>query len=245
MAELTKTDRLVEEVQHFAGDLYDLLRSKGTGRNLSDAELRRQRRELADTLTSKMLLVGPLRNERGHYFRAAGGPLVEYVTTPTRHHWPLAAPSYEVLSLDGPLRTSPYGWLYALSSATPCPLEEFEQAAHGVLLGPAWEQFSLARAGERWDAAELALVTAGLLPLASHRSSAVGGARFVADVWVEAARVPAFRQAAWEMGGCVEVEQPPASPATCTLCRLTVAVAKPADLFDIGQLVVLLSQQQK
>lgn len=162
MAELTKTDRLVLEIQQLALDLYELRRSKGLGCTLSDAELSRQSKELADTMTRKMLVVGPMRTESGISIRPTG-EFYEVVGIP--------GDSYFVAGIFS--RREPYGWLYALSRATPWPAEEHEQAAiHALFYEPTPDE--LVRAQERWNRAESSLFEEGWLPVSTTRPSAAG-----------------------------------------------------------------------
>ena len=210
--ELTKTARLTAEVQHLALDLYGLGPAYAAGKEA----VHLLRAELADTLTTKMLALGPMRNPQGGHFQALGERLFQFVSTA-----PARSEVYDMAS-PGP---ESWQWLCALALAEPCTKEEFNtanSAAARILSGR-----TLARA-----------TTVGG---ACMQQVLVNAARYTTEVWVTDDLKPAFQQALAAAGGRIEdSRQGPLIPNLPHQMRYyTVSVDQAADLFNIGKMMML------
>ena len=203
---LPKVERLTAEVQHLALDLYAL----SPNHVPPFPAVQQQRAELADTLTTKMLAIGPMRNNQGGYFLALGERLFQFVqSAPARS---------EVYDMTSPELDS-WQWLCALALATPCTKEEFHAANAGA-----------------------ARILSGRAIARSAASAAMplNTARYTTEVWVGDDHLPAFKQAVSEYGGITEACQPqPVKEGMTYGMRCTISVDNPADLFNIGRMMVL------
>lgn len=205
---MTKEARLTAEVQHLALDLYAL----GPDQTPPFPAVCQARAELADTLTTKMLALGPLRNKQGGHFQALGERLFQFVqTAPARS---------EVYDMANP-GLGDWQWLCALALAEPCTKDEFLTAnadACRILSGRV-----LARRPE---------------PRAALRP--INTARYTTEVWVSDDHLPAFKQVMREQGGIIEDSRPqPLKEGMTYGTRCTISVDNPADLFNIGRMMVL------
>ncbi len=224
MAELlTKEDRLTAEVQHLALDLYALRPEvKSSAPRFADG-LQRQRAELLDTLTTKMLAVGPMSNKQGGFFLALGERLFQHVeTAPARS---------EVYDMAGQGPES-WQWLSGLARALPCTKEAFHLASK--------------QAAYLLSARALARPAAPVAP--QQPVSMAGGRYFAADVWVSTEMVQAFRRELSDLGGVIEREWEHVTArgeAWTDVRYFTIGVSTGSDLFALGKFMVLRHYAEK
>lgn len=100
---------------------------------------------------------------------------------------------------------------------------------------------ALAASELKWTASQRELEQEGVLPYHRPVPSAVGGARYVTEVWVDHDMEDAFREALAEQGGVVVKERRAmgTTGVTYDMSYYTISLVRVSDLFEVGRCMVL------
>lgn len=224
---LTKEVQL-QDLRHLASEIFELVKPKEVR-----AANRHQVAELAQTAWTKLRDIGPLMDGAGNYFKTLGPGLIE------RLHWDEvdgASPRKVCPALDATDAGAFSLWL-CLEEAEFCS----EAMYSDVLQLTARAEQGPGLAEQRWHQAEQELLAEGVLPVRLLAPSAVGGARYVRDVYVPDYLAAAFRETLANWSAFIVRKWPSVGPYGQVYAAhyYEISLEEVDDQFEIGKFMVM------
>ncbi|WP_151087358.1 hypothetical protein [Hymenobacter baengnokdamensis] len=171
----------LRDLRHLASEIFELVKTT------ESAQAQRQQvAELAQTAWHKLHDIGPLMDSTGAFFKALNSGQIEYL------HWDEvdgASPARSFNMLDATHQLAYSLWM-RLEEAEFCSEALYADVRHFAVKAANAPH----EAAARWDKAEQELLAEGVLPVQLLAPSAVGGARYVRQVYVPDYMASAFRE---------------------------------------------------